>query len=109
MTPGMSLPAKDSGRSIAPVAVMMRPARMRHSRCFGPPVAGRVVGHLLVGQHIAVVIDPGPHAAQAQRDIGHRRQALQRVVDPDLGRLAVDLDRRRPARGRPNGRSVPAP
>ena len=39
-TPGMSLPAKDSGRSMAPVAVRILPARMRHNRCLGRPSPG---------------------------------------------------------------------
>ena len=40
ITPGTSLPAKLSGRSSAPVAVTIRPARMRHSRWRGRPALG---------------------------------------------------------------------
>ena len=51
----------------------------------------RVIAQPLVAQHIAVVIDPRPHAASTQGDVGHGLQRRQRGGDPVIGRLPVDL------------------
>ena len=55
-----------------------------------PPVAGGMVGHLFIGQHIAVVIDARRHAAQAQRDIRHFFKGLNGILHPFIGRFSVD-------------------
>ncbi|OIQ70325.1 hypothetical protein GALL_480610 [mine drainage metagenome] len=59
---------------------------------FRAPVAGGVVSDFLVGQHIAVVIDPCPHTAQAQRDIAHVFKRFDGDLDPFGSGFAVDGD-----------------
>jgi hypothetical protein len=76
----MSLPAKASGRSIAPWAVTTFTARMRHSRFFGRPSPGVWSAILLLGQQVAVVVDPRRHAAQHQRHILQSRTAPATVA-----------------------------
>ena len=58
----------------------------------GPPVAGGMVGHVFIGQDIAVIINPGRHAARAQGNIVHLSQCFDGGVDPRIGGFAVDLD-----------------
>ena len=57
----------------------------------GTPVAGGMVCHPFICQHIAVIVNPGPGAAQPQGDPVHRGQSRHRGIDPVLRRLAIDL------------------
>ena len=57
----------------------------------GAPVAGGVVGDTFIRQHIAMIIDPGPGAAQPQGDRVHRGKGRHRGIDPVLRRFAIDL------------------
>ena len=57
MIPGTSFPAKASGRSIAPVAMTIMRARMRHSLWAGTTRLGASVLQVFAGQNVAVVVD----------------------------------------------------
>ena len=53
-------------------------------------IAGGVIGHAVLGQNIAVVINPCHHAAGTQADIGHGFKGLQGFLHPKIRRHPVD-------------------
>ena len=60
-------------------------------------IAGGVIGHAVLGQHIAVVINPCHHAAGAQGDIRHSFKGLHGGLHPNISGHPVDhiaVDRR---------------
>jgi hypothetical protein len=99
ITPGLSFPAKLSGRSMAPMAETTCPVRMRQSRWRGA-ILRRVVRHALIGQHVAVVVDARDHGAGRRWTFSIALKFRHGRRDPVLCRGAVDghaIDRRAPA------------